>query len=97
MATSTSWPATPRLRGTATISSRPAPSSPHAAKARKAADLIEKGIAKGNLKRPDDAKLRLGLAQLMTPALKAKGTQTLRAIDAKDGTADVARLWLIGG
>ena len=63
----------------------------------KAAELIEKGIAKGNLKRPDDAKLRLGLAQLMTPALKAKGTQTLRAIDAKDGTADVARLWLIGG
>ncbi len=63
----------------------------------KAADLIEKGIAKGNLKRSDDAKLRLGLAQLMTPALKAKGTQTLRAIDAKDGTADVARLWLIGG
>ena len=63
----------------------------------KAAELIEKGIAKGNLKRPDDAKLRLGLAQLMTPALKAKGAQTLRAIDAKDGTADVARLWLIGG
>ncbi len=63
----------------------------------KAAELIEKGIAKGNLKRPDDAKLRLGLAQLATPALKSKGVQTLRAIDAKDGTSDVAKLWLIGG
>ena len=59
--------------------------------------LIEKGIAKGGLRRPDDAKLRLGLAQLLTPATRTKGLQTLRGIDAKDGTADIARLWAIAG
>ncbi len=63
----------------------------------KAVSLLEQGIAKGNLRRLDDAKLRLGLAQLMTPATKTKGLQTLRSIDAKDGTGDVARLWAISG
>lgn len=63
----------------------------------KATSLIEQGIAKGNLRRPDDAKLRLGLAQIMTPATRNKGLQTLRSIDAKDGTADIARLWAIAG
>jgi hypothetical protein len=62
-----------------------------------AVTLIEKGIAKGGLRRPDDAKLRLGLAQLLTPATRTKGLQTLRGIDAKDGTADIARLWAIAG
>jgi hypothetical protein len=63
----------------------------------RAVELIEKGIAKGSLRRPDDAKLRLGLTQLATPATKSKGVQTLRSIDAKDGTSDIARMWLIGG
>ena len=39
--------------------------------------LIEKGIAKGGLKRPEDAKLRLGMAQQQSPKFKAKATQTL--------------------
>lgn len=59
----------------------------------KGADLIGKGIAKGNLKRPDDAKLRLGWAQLQSPATRAKGLQTLRSVGGTDGTADVARAW----
>lgn len=54
--------------------------------------LIEQGIAKGGLKRPDDAKLRLGLA-LVQAGKKAKGVQTLRTVQGSDGTADVARLW----
>lgn len=63
----------------------------------KGAQLIEQGIAKGNLRRPDDAKLRLGLAQLMASATKSKGLQTLRGIQAKDGTSEIARLWALVG
>ena len=59
--------------------------------------LIEKGIAKGGLKRPEDAKLRLGVAQLQSPKLKAKGVQTLRSVGGTDGAADIARLWIVVG
>ncbi len=61
----------------------------------KAVELIEKGIAKGGLKRPDDAKLRLGLAMAQSPKTKGKGLQTLRAVGGSDGTADVARLYAV--
>jgi hypothetical protein len=57
--------------------------------------LIEKGIARGQLRNLDDAKLRLGMAQLQSAKTKAKGIQTLRTVGGKDGTADVARLWAI--
>ncbi len=63
----------------------------------KGIDLIRQGIAKGNLKRPEDAKLRLGLAQLQSPKTKAAGVQTLRSVKGSDGVADIARLWLIVG
>jgi len=59
--------------------------------------LIEKGIAKGGLKRPEDAKLRLGVAQLQSPKLKAKAVQTLRSVGGTDGAADIARLWIVAG
>jgi len=59
--------------------------------------LIQKGIAKGNLKRPEDAKLRLGLAQLQSPKTKSAAVQTLRSVKGTDGVADIARLWLILG
>lgn len=59
----------------------------------KAIELIEKGIAKGGLKRPDDAKLRLALAMAQSPKTKAKGLQSLRSIGGSDGTAEVARLY----
>jgi hypothetical protein len=61
----------------------------------KAAQLIEQGIAKGNLKRPDDAKLRLALALAGNPKTKAKGLQTLRSVGGTDGTADIARLYAV--
>jgi len=59
--------------------------------------LIEQGIAKGGLKRPEDAKLRLGLAQLQSAQARAKATQTLRSVQGSDGSADIARLWLLLG
>ena len=63
----------------------------------KGIELIQKGIAKGNLKRPEDAKLRLGLAQLQSPKTKATAVQTLRSVKGTDGAADIARLWIILG
>jgi hypothetical protein len=59
--------------------------------------LIQKGIAKGNLKRAEDAKLRLGLAQLQSPKTKSAAVQTLRSVKGTDGVADIARLWVILG
>ena len=56
--------------------------------------LIEQGIAKDKLKRPEDAKLHLGIAQLLA-GKKAKAQQTLRSVGGTDGTADLARLWII--
>ena len=61
----------------------------------KAVELIEQGIAKGGLKRPDDAKLRLGLALAQSAKTKAKGLQTLRSVGGTDGTSDVAKLWAV--
>jgi len=59
--------------------------------------LIEQGIAKGGLKRPDDARLRLGMAQLQSAPAKAKAAATLRSVQGADGSADIARLWLLLG
>ncbi|MFM7533057.1 MAG: hypothetical protein ACKO5J_11375 [Rubrivivax sp.] len=57
--------------------------------------LIEQGIAKGGLRNAEDAKLRLGLAQLGRD--RAKGVRTLQSVKGSDGTADVARLWTLIG
>jgi hypothetical protein len=56
--------------------------------------LIEQGIKKGGLKRPEDAKLRLGEAQIYA-GQKQKGVQTLREVKGSDGAADIARLWIL--
>ncbi|MBX3620312.1 MAG: hypothetical protein KF891_10060 [Rhizobacter sp.] len=54
--------------------------------------LMDKGIAKGGLKRPDDARLHLGIAYLL--AGDASRAQTVfKSVTGKDGTADLARLW----
>jgi hypothetical protein len=57
--------------------------------------LIERGIAKGGLKRPEDAKLRLGLALLQSGKNKTKAVQTLRSVQGNDGAADLGRLWAV--
>jgi len=61
----------------------------------KAIELIEMGIAKGNLKRPDDAKLRLALTYAQGAKTRAKGLQMLRSVNGNDGTADVAKLYAV--
>ena len=53
---------------------------------------MQQGIAKGGLKRPEDAKLHLGIAQLVAGD-NAKAQATLRTVGGSDGTADLARLW----
>ena len=58
--------------------------------------MLEKAIGKGGLKRPEDAKLRLGLAYAKS-GNKAKGVQTLRTVTGTDGAADIARLWILSG
>lgn len=57
--------------------------------------LIEQGIAKGGLKRPEDAKLHLGMAQLQSGKNKSKAVQTLRSVQGADGAADLGRLWAV--
>jgi hypothetical protein len=59
--------------------------------------LIEQGIAKGGLKRPEDAKLLLGKTQLQSGKNKPKAVQTLRSVKGTDGAAEIARLWTIVG
>ncbi len=55
--------------------------------------LIQKGIAKGGLKHPDDARLQLGIAYLRA-GNKAKAAEAFRGVKGTDGAADLARLWL---
>ena len=63
-------------------------------KADKGINLMEQGIKKGGLKRPEDAKLALGFAQVHA-GQKARGVQTLKTVQGSDGTADIARLWAL--
>jgi lipopolysaccharide biosynthesis regulator YciM len=55
--------------------------------------LIQKGIAKGDLRNPDDAKLELGIAYLRA-GNKAKANEAFRSVKGTDGAADLARLWM---
>jgi hypothetical protein len=55
--------------------------------------IIQRGVAMPGLKRPDEARLRLGMAQLQSPKTRTAGVQTLRSVRGTDGTADIARLW----
>ena len=56
--------------------------------------LIEQGIKKGVAKRPEDAKLRLGEAQLQA-GRRESGVKTLREVKGNDGAGDIARLWVL--
>jgi hypothetical protein len=58
-------------------------------------ELIQQGIAKGRLRNPEDAKLRLGMAQMMNPATRNAGITTLRSVRGTDGVAEIARLWTV--
>jgi len=56
--------------------------------------LMEQGLHKGPLKHPEDAKLHLALAYLQA-GQKSKAVQLLQTVRGSDGTADLARLWLL--
>jgi len=60
-------------------------------------ELIEQGIAKGKLRYPEDAKLRLGMAQLQQNGKRSAAIQTLRSVRGGEGAADIARLWTVAG
>lgn len=56
--------------------------------------LIERGIAKGGLKTPESATLKLAMAYVFA-GQKDKAVQTFKSITATDGAADLARLWVL--
>ena len=58
----------------------------------KGIELIEKGIAKGIPKRPEDARLRLGIAYAMAGQTE-KAQQTLATVSGKEGLDELARYW----
>jgi len=62
--------------------------------AKKGIAQIEEGIAKGNLKRPEDAKLYLGLAHYVSGE-SSKAQSVWKTVKGTDGSADLARLWII--
>ncbi len=59
--------------------------------------LIQEGIAKDKLKRPEDAKLRLGVAMLQSGKNKPAAIKQLRSVQGTDGAPDVARLYIALG
>lgn len=58
----------------------------------KGLQLMQQGLAKGNLKREHDARLHYAIAQLLAGD-NGKAQQTLKQVGGTDGTADLARLW----
>lgn len=56
--------------------------------------LIEQGIAKGQLKQAELARLHLGYAYLLA-GKKADAVKAFRAVKGTAGEADVARLWIM--
>lgn len=54
--------------------------------------LMEAGIKKGSLKRPEDAKLHLAILFIQS-GNKAKGVQLLKSVQGNDGVKDIANLW----
>jgi predicted Zn-dependent protease len=58
----------------------------------KGIDLMQKGIAKGGLKRPEDAKLRLGVAYVLA-GRKDEALKALADVKGTEGQSDLARYW----
>lgn len=60
----------------------------------KGLQLMQQGLAKGKLKRENDAKLHYAVAQLLAGE-NGKVQSTLKQVGGNDGTADLARLWAL--
>ncbi len=57
---------------------------------------FQKGLQKGGLKHPEDAKLHFGIAYLQA-GKKDKAEAALGAVAGTDGTRELAQLWLLAG
>jgi len=55
---------------------------------------MEQALKMGGFKRAEDARLHLGVAQLLA-GRKTKAMETLGAVKGTDGTAEIARLWIL--
>ncbi len=60
----------------------------------RALGLMNQGLAKGGLRRPDDAMLHLGLVQWRA-GKAADAQRSFAAVKGSDGAADLARLWTV--
>jgi tetratricopeptide (TPR) repeat protein len=56
--------------------------------------LMEQGLQKGDISRPEEARLHLAIAYLAA-GQKAKAIAAFKSVQGGDATADLARLWLI--
>lgn len=56
--------------------------------------FIEQGIAKGGLKSPDEAKLRLGMAYAQA-GKKDQAIKTFETVKGSGGAADLAKYWIL--
>jgi hypothetical protein len=56
--------------------------------------FIEQGIAKGGLKQPDEAKLRLGMAYARA-GRKPEAIRTFQTVKAGGGLSDLAKYWVV--
>ena len=65
-----------------------------AGQADKGLKLMETAIKAGGLKRPEDAKLRLGQAYAAA-GKKSQAISTLKSVGGTDGTADIARYYIM--
>jgi tetratricopeptide (TPR) repeat protein len=65
-----------------------------AGQAKQGLAAMDAAIAKGGLDHPDQAQLHLGEAYYMAGD-KARALQTFRAVKGTDGSADLARLWVL--
>jgi tetratricopeptide (TPR) repeat protein len=59
-----------------------------------ASAAFEKGLAKGGLKYPEDAKLERGIAERLA-GRRATSEMLLKSVAGTDGTRDLAQLWLL--
>ena len=60
----------------------------------KGLELMEKGIAKGGLKRPEDARLDLGIAYTMAGQTE-KAAQIFATVSGKEGLDELGRYWIL--
>ncbi|MFL6706581.1 MAG: tetratricopeptide repeat protein [Massilia sp.] len=65
-----------------------------AGQADKGLTMMQDAIKAGGLRNPEDAKLHLGEAQAVA-GKKAQAITTLKGVGGKDGTADLARYWIM--